>query len=217
MMAEDSSEMNPDESADDPDRPTSDPENSAEVEESELPDGVVDEAERLTRLARERGGQEATAYSEARAELLGSHGFRARVREDDRAVLVLYPEEWVEDGTVRTERVDDTGRAVERPLEGPGGTDEWETIEAHNRELARVVEAEHGPEHGANAHALADFAGNHYAKPIEDVTGEELQEFLTEYYPRNAWPTDEQEALVEGSIRLVFECAGEPLPTGTVR
>jgi hypothetical protein len=67
------------------------------------------------------------------------------------------------------------------------------------------VAGEHGAVHGANARALADFASNHYAKPIEDLTGGERAEFLEEYFPRNAFPTDDQKAVVEESVRLVFE------------
>ena len=66
--------------------------------------------------------------------------------------------------------------------------------------------------HGANAHALADYASNHYAKPIGDLTGQELAEFLDEYFPRNAWPSDDQKAAVEESVRLVFAETDQPLP-----
>ncbi|PSP27676.1 rnhA operon protein [Halobacteriales archaeon QH_2_65_14] len=149
-----------------------------------MPERVADEAYRLTR----------------------------RVREDDNDVLVLYPDEWVEDGVAQLERIENLDRGVERPLGGPGETDRWEQTEAHNRELAETVAVEHGEVHGANAHALADFMSNHYAKRIETATGDELAEFVEEYFPRNAWPSDDQKAVVEESIRLVFECAGQPVP-----
>jgi hypothetical protein len=178
-----------------------------------LPSDVIAEAERLTRRAREAvDDNEIQAYREARAELLDEHGYRARIREEENDVLVLYPDDWVEDGTVHPERIEDIDRGVERPLEGPGDTDRWEQTESHNRDLAETVEAEHGSVHGANAHALADFMGNHYAKPIEQATGEELQEFLDDYFPRNAWPSDDQKPVVEESIRLVFDAAGKPAP-----
>ena len=182
-------------------------------DEGELPPAVIDEAERLTRRAREAvDPNETEAYRERRASLVTEHGFRARVREEGRDTLVLYPDEWVEDGTVQPERIEDIDRGIERPLEGPGEADEWAVVEEHNRELAETVADAHGEIHGANADALADFASNHYAKPIEDLTGAELEEFLAEYFPRNAWPTDDQQAVVEQSVRLTYQVADQPLP-----
>jgi hypothetical protein len=179
----------------------------------ELPPAVIDEVERLTRRAREAvDPNEAAAYRERRASTLADHGFRARVREEGRATLVLYPAEWVEDGTVQPDRIENVGRGIERPLEGPGEADEWTVVEEHNRDLAEAVAAAHGDVHGANAHALADYASNHYAKPIGDLTGQELAEFLDEYFPRNAWPSDDQKAAVEESVRLVFAETDQPLP-----
>ena len=178
----------------------------------ELPEDVIEETVRLTR--RERAAvdeNERAAYLEAREKLLSAHGFRARIRDREREVLVLYPEEWVEDGTVQLDRVEDVGRGIERPLEGVLDND-WKTIDEHNTALAETVAEEYGPDHGANAHAFATFMGNHYLKPVEEATREELVEFLTEYYQRNVWPTDDQKAVVRESIHLVFECAGESAP-----
>lgn len=175
-------------------------------DEEELPSAVVTEAERLTRQAREAVDEnEREAYLRARDDLLEPHGFRARIRDDERAVLVLYPDEWVEDGTAQLDQIENLDRGIERPLEGPGEKANWEAIETHNRALAEAVEAEHGDVHGENAHAFADFMGNHYLKSIEKATGEEVEEFLTEYYPRNAWPTTEQKAVVRESLELLFE------------
>jgi hypothetical protein len=120
-------------------------------------------------------------------------------------VLVLHPTEWIVDGVVRVERVEDVSRAVEVALDGAGDPDEWDEVEAHNRTLAAEVEAEHGPVHGANAHAFADFMGNHYARTVERATGRQVQEFLAEYFPRNAWPTDDQREAIETSLDLLFE------------
>lgn len=173
-------------------------------EAGELPAEVVDEAERLTRLARDAiDEQEARAYREARRDLLADHDFTVRIREDEHAVLVIHPEEWVEDGTVYPERIDDIDRGIERPLSGPGDPDDWEQIREQNDALAAEIEAEYGPTHGANVQLLADFMSNHYAKPIEQATEAELAEFRSEYYRRNAWPTDDQKAVVEESIELV--------------
>lgn len=180
-----------------------------------LPDEVVDEAERLTRLAREAiDDNEATAYRESRDDILEGYGFTARVREEDRDTLVLYPSEWVVDGVVHPDRVDDVDRGVERPLEGPGEADEWETVAQYNREVAVAVEDEHGDVHGANAMALADFASNHYAKPIGKLTADERAEFLDDYFPRNAFPTDDQKAVVEESVQLTVAIADDDVTGG---
>jgi len=178
------------------------------------PEEVVDEAERLTRLARDAvDDAEAAAYREAREEALADHGYTTRVREeDDGAVLVCHPAEWLEDGVVRTDRIQDVDRGIERRIAGVGDSEEWEAVETANRDLATTVEAAHGAVHGANAHALADFMGNHYAKPIEDATRAELREFLTEYFPRNAFPSDDQRDCVEKSVRLVYEETGREFP-----
>ncbi len=181
------------------------------------PDTVPEEtrarAERLTRRARRAvDDHEAAAYREQRAELVADHGYTARVREEDRAVLVLYPQEWVEDGTVRPDRIDDIDRGIEIPLEGPGEDVKWEVVATHNREVAAIVREEHGHVHGANADALAEFCNNHYAKPVEKLSPEEREEFLTEYYPRNVWPTDEQKAVVEESVSLAVETASTGQP-----
>jgi hypothetical protein len=176
----------------------------------ELPEEAIAEAERLTRGARAATDpDEAAACRERRSSLLAEYGFTARVRTEDRDTLVLYPDEWVEEGTVRPDRIENLDRGVERPLEGPGEPEDWAAIEAHNRNLAAAVAEEHGPVHGANAHALADFASNHYAKPIQELTESERAEFLAEYFPRNAWPSDDQKAVVEQSLGLVFETAGK--------
>jgi hypothetical protein len=178
------------------------------------PESVVDEAERLTRLARDAVvDEEAEAYRDHRADLLDDYDYSARVREDEtRDVLVCHPAAWVAEGTIRTERIDDLDRGIERPLSGPGDAAEWDTIDEHNRDIVADVRAAHGEVHGANAAALADFMGNHYAKPIDDATREELVEFLDEYYPRNAWPTDEERAVVKESVCLVFDVADERCP-----
>jgi hypothetical protein len=185
-----------------------------QTDRGDVPPDVVDEAERLTRLAREAvDDREAGAYRERRASLVAEYDYTVRVREDDsRDVLVLYPAEWVEDGVVQMDRVEDLDRGVERPLSGPGEPDEWQAVDDHNRELVAAVREAHGAVHAANVDALADFMGNHYAKPIERATRAELEEFLEEYYPRNAFATDEQAAVVEKSVFCVFEAAGKSCP-----
>ncbi len=184
------------------------PDESELADESELPTETVEQAERLTHLARDAGDDEADAYRDERARLLAAHDFVARVREDDtRTVLVLHPDEWIEDGEIRVERIEDTERAVEIPLDGPGDPDDWDEIDEHNRAVADRVRELHGDVHGANAVAFADFMSNHYARRVESATNAEVTEFCTEYFPRNAWPSDEQKSVVERSVELVFDCA----------
>lgn len=182
--------------------------------ETDLPRDVVDEVERLTRLTRTTvDDNEATAYEDRRDDLLDEHDFTSRIRDDDGDdVLVLHPEEWHEDGVIRTDRIEDIDRAVEIPLEGTGDPDEWDDVDAHNRDLVATVRDTHGDVHADNAAILADFAGNHYAKAIESLTSDELTEFRTDYFVRNAWPSDDQQEVIEESIELIFETADERVP-----
>lgn len=183
---------------------------------SELPAEAVEEAERLTRLARRVGDPaEAERYEAERDSLLASHGFVARVREQD-DTLVCHPAEWLDDGAVRTDRIEDTDRATEVSLSGPG-SESWETVEAHNAALVEAVRTNAADRegvaatdvdaHAATARALADFAGNHYLKRIERLTPGELAEFRTEYLPRNGWPSERQRLLLEASLEIVADVA----------
>jgi hypothetical protein len=168
----------------------------------EVPEDVVSEAERLTRLAADAAVEaEAAVYRERRETVVDEHDFTARVREAD-DTLVLYPEEWVEDGVVQVDRIEDTDRAVEVSLSGPDHGAEWEAVESDNEAIVAAVAEEHGPVHAANVRAFADFMGNYYLKRVDDATDAEREEFLTEYYPRNAWPSAEQAAVVEESVAL---------------
>jgi hypothetical protein len=178
---------------------------------ADLPQDVTETALTLTRRARQARDDDAAAdHRRRRDELLADHGYEARIREDDdREVLVLYPAEWLEDGTVRTERIDDVDRGVELPLSGPADPDDWDAVDAHNRQAVERVRERHGEAHAANAAAFADFLGNHYAKRLERSLPGERAEFLEEYYPRNAWPTDDQAAVVGDSVELAVEAARE--------
>ena len=178
-------------------------------DDAALPDAVVDRAATLTHRAREAVDEnERAAYLAEREEILAEHGYTARVRaEDTNETLVLHPEEWLEDGVVQVERIDDTDRAVEVTLSGTGSGDDWDDVEAHNRAVAETVAAEHGDVHGETAHDFADFMSNHYAKPIEAATPAERAEFREEYFPRNAWPSDEQREVLERSLELIVETA----------
>lgn len=180
-----------------------------------LPREAVAVAERLTRLARDAVDEaEASAYRDRRSTVLGDYGFTARVREDeDGATLVCHPAEWLDDdGVVDFEAIDDTDRATEVSLSGTGAQGEWAAAEARNSDIVEAVRETHGPIHAANARAFADFMGNHYATPIPSANAHHVREFLDEYYPRNAWPTEAERAVVEQSLRAVFEKTGTPYP-----
>lgn len=182
---------------------------------TELPDAAVEEAVRLTRLAQGAAADaEADAYRQDRDAVLAEHGYAARVRDGDgHPVLVCYPIDWRVDGVVEPDRIENVERAVERPLTGSGDPDDWEAVDAHNRDVAAAVEAEHGPVHGATAAAFAAFMSNHYARPLETAGPRECGEFLEEYLPRNAWPSDEQLERARESLTLTFEVAGTEPPS----
>lgn len=172
-----------------------------------LPEDVVEEAERLTVRARAAADEaEAEACRERRAALLEDHGFVARVREDESGpTLVCHPADWIVDGMVEPDRIETTDRAVERHLGGADPDADWEDIEAHNRAIAERIANEHGPAHGANAHAFADYMSNHLARRMETATPADHRVFLTDYYPRNAWPEDSHRAVVERTLELIEE------------
>lgn len=184
---------------------------------AELPEDVVQEAERLTKLARRVGDEEeADAYRDRRDELLAERDYETRLRADeDGETLVLYPAEWMDDGVVRVERIDDTDRAVELSISGSADPGDWDAVEEHNRELVETVRDEYGEAFAANVRAFADFMGNHRARRVETATAADLREFETEYYPRNVWPSAEERAVLEQSLRAVFEIVGERYPRET--
>ena len=176
-----------------------------------LPDAVVDNAERLTRLARQATDEaEADAYRTDRDETLAAHDYTARIREDD-DTLVLYPDEWLDGDTVQLDRIDDTDRAVEIPLSG-AGDDTWAAVEADNAALVDAVGKAHGSIHEANARAFADFMGNHYCRRIEAATAAHLAEFREEYYPRNVWADADQQSAIADSLGYLFAAADTECP-----
>ncbi len=192
-------------------------EDADEQEADDLPADVIDTVERLTRLARDAvDDAEAEAYRERRETILETHDYTARIRTDeDGDVLVCHPEEWHDSdaGVIRTDRIEDLSRAHEVALSAQGaGTDDWETVEAENRELVTAVRERHGDVHGDNAAAFADFMGNHYKRRMVSATAAELEEFYTEYFVRNAWPSEAQRGMVEQSVAYVFEAAKKSVP-----
>ncbi|GAB6879172.1 hypothetical protein JCM17823_14460 [Halorubrum gandharaense] len=193
-------------------------ENGTDDEPERAPDvpvDVVDEAERLTRLAREAeaaDGAETEAaaelYRERRDELVNGHGYEPRIRDED-DTLVLYPAEWVDDDTVRFDRIENTDRAVEVSLSGAGDTDRYRAVADYNEAVADAVAEAHGEVHGDNARRFAEFMSNHYVREVDDATPDMRAEFREEYFPRNAWPTDEQQAELERSLELVRQVAAD--------
>lgn len=180
----------------------------------ELPQAVVDRAVALTRSARRAGDAgTASALERSRDRMLETFGFEARIREsDDGAVLVCYPTEWLEDGVARLDRIKDRSRAIERSVSAESADAGFDEVDGHNREIVAAVESIAGSDHAANVTAFADFMGNHRLRPLEMATTADVKEFLDEFYPRNAWPTDKQETRVEESLRLAFEEANAPVP-----
>jgi hypothetical protein len=175
---------------------------------TDLPEDVVREAERLTRLARDAVDDNAAeAYRDRRDDLLADHAFVSRVRDSD-DTLVCHPAEWLDDdGQVRLGDVEDTDRAAEVSLSGPGEQGDYEAAAARNETLVERVRDQYGDVHGDNAAAFAAFMNNHYARPMDTAGERERAEFREEFFPRNAWPSEDQRETVEESLDLVFEVA----------
>lgn len=185
---------------------------------AEIRDSVLEEAVRLTRLARTVSPAEAQAYRDRRDDLLAGQGFRARVREEDGAVLVCYPEDWIdESGTVDPASIDDTDMAMEVRLSGRGTQGKYEDAEADNRAVAETVREQYGDRHGDNAVAFAEYMSNHYARRVETATATELEDFLTQYYPRNVWLDADRAAVLEESIGYLFDVVGQDVPLERIR
>ena len=175
----------------------------------DVPVEVVDEAERLTRLARRTEDDAAAVfYRERRDELVSGHDYVPRLREDD-DTLVLYPDEWMADGTVQLDRIETTDRAVEVSLSGPGDADRYEEIADYNEAVADAVAERHDGVHADTARSFAAFMSNHYVRAVDDAAPDVREEFREEYLPRNGWPTDEQLAVVEESLAVIESVAAE--------
>ena len=141
-----------------------------------------------------------------RCALLEEIEWESRIRNDSgEPVLVCYPQQWTVDGTIDPDAINSIDRAVEIPLRQ--SPDSWEAIAEHNETVAILVNEEYGEIHGENAAAFATFMNNHRAKPIEDASDETIEEFVREYYPRNAWPSKEAVPLVRESIEATLEIA----------
>ncbi|GAB3685314.1 hypothetical protein GCM10028857_15610 [Salinarchaeum chitinilyticum] len=190
--------------------------------EPDLPEATIEEAERLTRLARRvPDDAEAESYRDRRADLLAEYDYAAMIRDDgdaagtnDAPTLVCHPIEWRDDeGAIDPARIDEIDRAADVELGGAGDPESWDAVAERNEAVVEQVRDAHGDRHAANAEALAEFVSNHHAKPIAAVTAAELRWFREEYYSRNVWPTDEQAAALDQSIAYVYEELDVPMPT----
>lgn len=172
---------------------------------SEIPEKVLDEVVSLSQKAIQAvDQQEISAYQQRREELLASYDYTCRIRTDnDGEVLVCYPKEWMAGDTINIDEMDDLSQAIERPVFDSPSEGSFSEIEQHNRTIASGIAEAHGPIHGATASAFADFMSNHYTQRIEDATVTEFEEFRTEYFPRNAWPSDMQKCVLDETIRLL--------------
>ncbi|EMA61253.1 DUF7108 domain-containing protein [Halorubrum distributum] len=215
MAAEEDAEANGPADADDPADAAEAPERDDE-RVPDVPAEAVDEAERLTRLAREAESAEPTPeieqaadqYRERRDALAAEYGYTARVRDEDDA-LVLYPDEWMEEGTVQLDRVEDTDRAVEVSLSGPGDADRYREVAAYNEAVAEAVAEREADVHARTAETFAAFMSNHYVRPVDDATPKMRAEFREEYLVRNGWPTDEQLAVADESLSVIESVAAD--------
>lgn len=173
----------------------------------ELPPRIEREAMNIGRRVAE--GQ---ASMEDLHELLDLHGFRPRIRDDDDEgpVLVCYPQDWEGEDGVDHDRIDDTDRAIERPLYGSGDRD-WSEIAQDNQRVVDRVREEHGDVHAFNAQAFATFMNNHRARTIAHARQDDVNEFLNEYYPRNVWPSTQAANAVSSSVAIARRTADEQL------
>lgn len=191
------------------------------MHEDALPSHVVTEALRLTRLAQRAPENasvehdidratlsEAARYRQDRADLLEAHGYRARIREDDRGrTLVCYPAEWLSNGEAALGMIEETDRAVERRLDGTGRSREWESVAQHNQTIAEAVANAHGRPHDRTARSFARFMSSHRVRHIETATAADIREFVDEFFRRNTWPIEAQRSTVMRSLRYTLAVA----------
>lgn len=173
-----------------------------------LDDDLLDQIVELTRRAEAASDEAAATLTGRRNKLCERAGYHCRIREDPTGdVLVLFPDEWITDGVVDQSSIDDVDRAMEVPLSPTATEEDWERIHQHNLEVAAAVEDRHGPVHGATALALTTYLSNHHLRRIEEATDWELEVFRSEYFPRNAWPSESQRSTLERSIELTLDIA----------
>ena len=138
----------------------------------DVPAEAVDEAERLTRLAREAESAEPTPeieaaadqYRERRDALAAEYGYTVRVRDED-DTLVLYPDEWMDPRTVRLDRVAATAPALHVSPSGPRAADRYRDVAPSTAALADPVPAREAAFHARTAATFAAFMSNPSVRP----------------------------------------------------
>lgn len=171
----------------------------------ELPLAIREEILQLAREERTSPFDGRKTLRAEREKLLTEYGFSSRFREDEGGVvLVCFPTSWLKDGKLDRESVSDLDRAVELPITGSDDPATWREIARENERIAEAVNNRHGETHGKNAASFADFMNNHRARPIHRATEDDIAEFLTDYFPRNVWPSPEQKHAIDESIRLAM-------------
>lgn len=172
---------------------------------TELDESTIERARQLTKRARAISDEDAAQRIRAvRDRLLDRWEYRAREREDDTGVyLILYPTAWLGDGGIDVDAIEDIDRAEEVPLERGDKERTWESIHSNNMSVATAIERKYGPVHGKTARDFGTYLSNHHLLRIEEATANEFEDFRTEYFPRNCWPSEEQAALLERSLAFV--------------
>ncbi len=164
----------------------------------------------MTRLAREVvDDAEADAYRTERDEILAEYDYTARIRNDETGdVLVCHPVEWVDDGVIRPERVDDIDRGVEIRLSAPatrtsGQRSRW------NRAVVDAVTVAQVRHTRTRSCSLIQGITTRNRSRRRRRRNSGVSRRLC---PRNAWPTAEQRSVLDQSIRLTVEEAGGRAP-----
>lgn len=144
--------------------------------------GVRGEADELDRLKK----------------LAGEHGYRARLREDE--VLVLHPEDWLdEEGVLRGDV--DADEALEIAIGDSGGAEEARQRNDDVLEgFERRIEDE---EVRFNVERFAEYCENHHGVAVDEVTARQVDEFVDEYYVRNVWSSESAEEKLERSLEML--------------
>ena len=132
--------------------------------------------------------------------IVGDAGYRWRMREAD-STMVCVPITWFEDEVIVPERVD-TADAIE--IECAPSAAGYDAVAAANAEVAAAVGAAYGAAHGENAAIIARFMTAHLRRPIASMTEADRVAF-SEFYLRNAWPSDDAKEVIDQSVKITRE------------
>lgn len=166
---------------------------------AEGPDRDAEWVQEVVAVARAAVGARRDAGELDRMEdIAGDHGYRARLRDDD--VLVLHPDDWLDDEGVLHGDVDPDD-ALEIHLGDSGGAEE---ARMRNDDLLEGFEADVEDEDVRfNVERFAEYCENHHGVAVDEVTSQQVEEFVDEYYPRNVWPSGSAEEKLESSLRAL--------------